>query len=190
MRRACDAALGKGEISRAIITMMHKASRKPRILVAGLGNELLGDDGVGVHAARLLSRQAFPQGVVVAEVGTAVLEALHLFVWADVIIAIDAMKANGPPGTIYEGRCCDVAEAAWKVSLHELDFMAVLRFIPQGKSAPEIMILGVEPETIDYSLSLSGPVEAALPGLIDRVRQLIEGAAMLHLDTGVQVGAE
>jgi hydrogenase maturation protease len=168
----------------------HTERRKPRILVAGLGNELLGDDGVGVHAARLFSRQTFPQGVVVAEVGTAVLEALHLIVWADVIIAIDAMKANGPPGTIYEGRCCDVAEAVRKVSLHELDFMAVLRFIPHGKSSPEIMILGVEPETIDYSLSLSEPVEAALPGLIARVQQLIEGAAILHCDTGEQFGAE
>jgi hydrogenase maturation protease len=154
---------------------LHGARRRPRILVAGLGNELLGDDGVGVHAAREISRQLFPQRVVIAEVGTAVLDALHLFAWADLIIAIDAMKAGGPPGTLYEARCTDIAEAARKVSLHELDFMAALRLLPHRNSCPDITILGVEPETLDYNLSLSLPVEAALPGLFERVRQLIAG---------------
>lgn len=147
--------------------------------MAGLGNELLGDDGVGVHAARDLSRHPFPQRVVIAEVGTSVLDALHLFAWADMIIAIDAMKAGGPPGTIYEARCADVAEAARKTSLHELDFMASLRLLPHRNFCPEITILGVEPETIDYALSLSRPVEAALPELFKRVQQLIACAKTL-----------
>lgn len=159
---------------------MHAVRRRPRILVAGLGNELLGDDGVGVHAARELGRQCFPQRIVIADVGAAVLDALYLFSWADFIIAIDAMKTGGLPGTIYEATRTDIAETAHNLSLHELDFMSALRFLQHSHSCPEITILGVEPEKIDYSLSLSGTVAAALPRLSERVRQLIAGATVIR----------
>ena len=71
-----------------------------RVLIAGLGNLLLRDDGVGVHAVRSMGND-LPPGVLAVEVGTAVLDALHLFEEAEMVIAIDAMKAGGAPGTIY-----------------------------------------------------------------------------------------
>ena len=90
-------------------------SRKPRILIAGLGNYLLMDDGVGVHAI-LEMQQAPPPGAVVAEVGTAVLSALHLLEWADKILAIDAMQAGGAPGTVYAFGVDDVDRGGIKAS--------------------------------------------------------------------------
>ncbi len=77
-----------------------RSSARQRILVAGFGNLLLKDDGVGVHAIRALRQDPLP-GVIAVEVGTAVLDALHLFEWAERILAIDAMQAAGPAGTIY-----------------------------------------------------------------------------------------
>ena len=59
---------------------------KPRILIVGIGNALLQDDGVGVHAVRELIKDP-PSGVMCVEVGTAVLDALHLIEWADKIEA-------------------------------------------------------------------------------------------------------
>ena len=83
-----------------ITKSMGPKRRPPRILIAGLGNCLLRDDGIGVHAIRSLQQNP-PPGVVVAEVGTAVLDALHLLEWAEKILAIDAMQAGGNPGTLY-----------------------------------------------------------------------------------------
>ncbi len=151
--------------------MKHK-SRKPRILVAGLGNLLLMDDGVGVHAVQELQK-APPEGAVVAEVGTAVLNALHLIEWADKILALDAMQAGGAPGTVYAFGVDDVDRGGIQASLHELNLLAALGFL-KNKTRPEIVILGVEPERIDYGLELTPAVAAALPQLTAAVRELVE----------------
>lgn len=147
---------------------MPRHSREPRILIAGLGNLLLMDDGVGVHAVQELQENP-PAGAVVAEVGTAVLNALHLLEWADKVLAIDAMQAGGAPGTVYAFGTEDVAKGGIKASLHELNLLAALDFL-QVKAKPEIIIFGVEPERIDYGLDLTPPVAAALPELTAAVR--------------------
>ena len=152
----------------------HKPSaprRRPRILVAGLGNLLLQDDGVGVHAVRALHDEV-PRGVRAVEVGTAVLDALYLVEWADRILAIDAMQAGGDPGTIYRCGVADVADRALTASLHEVDFVTVLRFLTSGHR-PEIAVLGVEPETIGAGLELSPSVQAALPQLVAAAQDIV-----------------
>ncbi len=145
--------------------------RRPRILVAGLGNLLLQDDGVGVHAVRALQK-GVPRGVRAVEVGTAVLDVLHLVEWADRILAIDAMAAGGAPGTIYRFGIADVAEAAVKASLHEVDLLAALRFLTSGHR-PEIAVLGVEPETIEAGLELSPSVQATIPHLVAAAQDIV-----------------
>jgi hydrogenase maturation protease len=145
--------------------------RRPRILVAGLGNLLLQDDGVGVHAVRAL-HHGVPRGVRAVEVGTAVLDALYLVEWADRILAIDAMAAGGAPGTIYRFGIADVAEAAVKASLHEVDLVAALRFLTNGHR-PEIAVLGVEPATIGAGLELSPSVQAAMPRLVTAAQDIV-----------------
>ena len=147
-------------------------SRKgPRILIAGLGNILLRDDGVGVHAIRELQK-APPPGARVVEVGTAVLDALHLFRWADRVLAFDAMQAGGPPGTFYSCPVFETEGPTPLASLHELDLWAALRFLPDRKR-PEIMILGVEPKIIDFGLELTPEVQAALPQLVGVSKQIL-----------------
>jgi hydrogenase maturation protease len=148
-------------------------SRKgPKILIAGLGNLLLRDDGVGVHAVHELQKIP-PPGVQVVEVGTAVLDALHLFEWADRVLAIDAMQAGGPAGTLYSLRASDVEDRSPKASLHELSLLAALRFLADARR-PSIVILGVEPAVIDYGLDLSPEVQSALPVLVQSVREIVD----------------
>jgi len=154
-------------------TSMGTKRRKPRILIAGLGNYLLQDDGVGVHAVRALQQTPLP-GVIVAEVGTAVLGALHLLEWAEKILAIDAMQAGGTPGTIYAFGVEDAAGPGMQASLHELNLLAALRFLPR-QAKPQILIVGIEPETIDYGLDLSPAVAAALPELSREIRRIVAG---------------
>ena len=143
----------------------------PRILIAGLGNVLLQDDGVGVHAIRELRKNRLP-GVVVAEVGTAVLDALHLFEWADRILAIDAMQAGGLSGTIYLLCGGSVAEQGFQTSLHELSLVSALKFISR-ELIPEITVLGIEPETIDYGLQLTPTLRAMLPKVVQEAKNIV-----------------
>jgi hydrogenase maturation protease len=154
-----------------LIPAMRTKTRKPRILIAGLGNLLLQDDGVGVHAVREL-QQAPLRGVIVADVGCAVLDALHLLKWAEKIVAIDALQAGNAPGTVYACSAGDVAADGVQASLHELNLLAALKFLPPG-AHPEIVILGVEPGTIDYGLDLSPAVAAALPRVTGEARRLV-----------------
>jgi hydrogenase maturation protease len=150
---------------------MEPRRKRPRILIAGLGNVLLRDDGVGVHAIREIQK-APPPGTRVVEVGTAVLDALHLFQWADRILAFDAMQAGGPPGSLYSLPILGVGDRTPQASLHELDLLAALRFLPEPKR-PEIMILGVEPKIIDFGLDLTAEVQAALQELIRVAREIL-----------------
>lgn len=148
-----------------------RKTRKPRILIAGLGNLTLMDDGVGVHAIQELQKNP-PPGAVVAEVGTQVLGALHLFEWADKVLAIDAMQAGGKPGTVYAFGTDNVDKGGIQVSLHELNLLAALNFL-KDQVKPEIIIFGVEPEKIDYGLELTPAVAAALPELTAAARDLV-----------------
>jgi len=145
--------------------------RRARTLVAGLGNVLLKDDGVGVHAVREL-RKILPRRILAVDVGTAVLDALHLFEWADRIIGIDAMQGGGPPGTIYTFGVEDVEDQRVKASLHEMGLIAALRFM-RGQPPP-ITMLAVEPEAMDFGMELSAPVRAALPKLVAAAREMAE----------------
>jgi len=153
-------------------TIMRTRNRRLRILVAGLGNLLLRDDGVGVHAVRALQQDP-PPGALIAEVGTAVLCALHLFEWADKILAIDAIQAGGSPGTVYALEAGDVDQPEVHASLHELSLINALRMTAR-KAPPEIAILGVEPGSIDYGLELSPAVISALPQLTATTRAMVD----------------
>ena len=149
---------------------MGPSLKRPRILIAGLGNILLKDDGVGVHAVRELWQDP-PPGALVVEVGTAVLDALHLFEWAEGILAIDAMRTGGSPGTIYSLGVKETAEPGPMASLHELSLLGALRFLPDHR--PAITILGVEPESIDYGLDLSPSLQTVMPKLVQLSKEIV-----------------
>lgn len=142
----------------------------PDLLIAGLGNVLLMDDGVGVHAVRALHADPI-EGALTVEVGTAVLDALHLVEAAKVVIALDAVQAGGAPGTIYELRPDrETGHDTW-TSLHELDMRALLNFIPEEKR-PDLIVLGVEPERIEAGLELSDTVSAVLADYMAIIRRV------------------
>lgn len=142
--------------------------RRKRVLIAGLGNLLLRDDGVGVHVIEALRRQPLPRAVVAVEVGTAPLDALHLLEWADEVHAVDAVAAGGPPGTLYRLDLDEVAESR-QVSLHDLGLRSVCRLLPAGRQ-PKVIVWGVEPDVIAFGLDLSPAVQKSVPELVALLR--------------------
>lgn len=142
-------------------------------IILGLGNDLLGDEGVGVHAARLLQREALPPDTKVIEVGTAILKSMSEWEEADRIIVVDAMKGEGAPGTIYKISLEDCSGSPCIASMHGFDIFRVMSLLGR-KRPPPVTVFGVEPERIHWSMSLSPPIAASLPFLISAVKAEIE----------------
>ena len=138
-------------------------------LILGLGNELMRDDGAGVHAVRALVSDGLSPDQCI-EVGTAVLRAQGYLEEAASVIVVDAIQAEGKPGTVY---CMDANDAALsrRETLHDLSLAGVLRLIPEAKR-PRVQIVGVEPECLDYGMSLSKTVAEAMTTLLMKVKHL------------------
>jgi hydrogenase maturation protease len=144
------------------------------ILIAGVGNVLLSDDGVGVHAVRELQKHPLP-GVTFAEIGTAILHGLHFLESADRVLVIDAARGGKPPGTVYLFEATEDTEAKSMTSIHSMGLREAARFLMAGQPAPPITVIGVEPETLAYGMDLSGPVQAALPRVVALARETVAG---------------
>jgi hydrogenase maturation protease len=140
-----------------------------KTLIVGLGNEILGDEGVGVHAARALESVLNTEDAQVLEVGTAILDALPDLEHPDRIIVIDAMKAQGTPGTIYRTCLADCSGAPCIASMHGFDIFRVLSLAGRTDT-PQIVVFGVEPLHIGWSTELSEPVRQSMPPLISAVQ--------------------
>ena len=141
------------------------------LVILGVGNLLLRDDGVGVHALRELAADP-PPGAELVDVGTGIFSAQAAVERATEVIAIDAIDMEQPPGTI--GRFELDADGARPVpsSLHDFDLPALVRSMPPARR-PRAVVLGIQPERVELGLELSATVSTALPALLGAVRDLI-----------------
>jgi hydrogenase maturation protease len=141
------------------------------VLIVGLGNSLLQDDGVGVHVARLLITDP-PAGTDVIEGGTDLMGLAPYLERYSQVLVIDAMDAGERPGTLYQCALDDLEPSGQTVSLHELGLRAVLEFIDSARH-PNITILGIQPERIGYGLELSASLQARLPEVAGAAREIV-----------------
>lgn len=143
---------------------------KPRrVVILGVGNLLLSDEGLGVQALATLERDYdFPPEVERVDGGTCGMELLEPLTGVDVLIMLDVIRAGKAPGTFIALRGDAVpARLRHKLSPHQVGLSDVLATLQLMDEAPrEIVIFGIEPESLDLSLSLTPTVAASLPGLI------------------------
>lgn len=149
-----------------------EAALTPRIVILGVGNLLMSDDGVGVHAAQALAA-APPPGTTVVDAGTDVLSALSFLEQADRALIIDALRAGGAPGTIRLMRETDITALAAGATAHAVNLLAARHLFPREAAWPDVSILGVEPDSLDYGTALSPAVAAALPLVAHRCRAIV-----------------
>jgi len=138
-------------------------------VVIGVGNTILSDDGVGVHAARLLQGDPrVPAGVTILDGGTIGLELLPYSSDASRVLFLDAVNSGEAPGTLTRMTARDLLDTSVGWSVHQLgvaDLVAALALV--STRAQDIVVLGVQPANTDWGTSLSPDVEAALMCLVD-----------------------
>jgi hydrogenase maturation protease len=144
------------------------------VLIVGVGNPLARDEGAGIAAVARLREGPLPPGVRVIDAGTDLLAALPEMAKADRALLVDAVRAGGPPGTIYRLTLDELlekakAEAAWR-SAHDLSVVSAVRLARDaGIALPPTVVLGVEPGEVALGEGLTPAVEAALGPLVEKI---------------------
>lgn len=160
----------------------------PETLVLGLGNILLGDEGVGVRVIeRLQDRYQFPEGVRAMDGGTLGLDLLPYLTGTSRLLVVDAIQAGQPPGTLLRlvGNEIPVFLDASKVSPHQDGLQDLLAVATLSGCLPEEVVLwGVQIESLRVSLELSPDVAAQVDALVE----IIAGELNLGLLTGGPMG--
>ena len=155
-----------------------RASAEPAILVLGIGNVLLGDEGAGVHAMRRLERDCRHPAVQFADGGTLSFTLAGMIEASPALIVLDAAEMKATPGSVavFEGeRMDEFLGSERKRSVHEvglLDLMALAAL--DGNLPGRRALIGIQPQTIDWSELPSEPVALAIAEACARARELIE----------------
>ena len=140
------------------------------ILILGIGNILLKDEGIGVRVAEKMMKMSLPPDVEVLEGGVKGLDLVYYIEDRKKVIVVDTVKAGAAPGTLFRFTDNDLAKKKGFIrSAHGIDFsdvVSIARF--QGNKA-EIVFLGIEPESLDASMELSPLIEKNIPVLINLV---------------------
>lgn len=142
------------------------------LVILGVGNLLMSDDGVGIHAVRQLAQDP-PGGACVVDAGTDYLSALAFLEGARRVLILDAVRGGAAPGTLHRLGPDDVAQRPANGGAHLTSVLEARRLLPPGAPWPELAVLGVEPAVVDYGMELSAPVAQALPRLASEARRII-----------------
>jgi hydrogenase maturation protease len=158
-----------------------------RILIAGIGNIFLGDDGFGCEVTARLARRQWPEGVRVADFGIRGLDlAYALLDGYDAAILIDAAPRGGDPGTVYiiepdPGELNEHSAPETSPSLVDAHSMSPLKVLSLVKSmgggCERVLVVGCEPSTLDLEegqMGLSEPVAAAVDEAVNAVESLVK----------------
>ena len=142
-----------------------------------VGNNLVGDDGIGIILSELLRNESLPKQVRVLEKGTGRLSVFYALSELDRAIIIDAVDFNGRPG---QTRCFALKDVVTDkdcsgLSLHECDLLAIIDLFHKFNiRPPDITIYAIQPEAIMPGTGLSPALRAKLPGYIKEIIELLK----------------
>lgn len=161
---------------------MSSAVAEKQILVAGIGNAWLRDDGFGGAVAKLLGERELPSGVSVVDFGTGGLDlAYEVMRGYDALILIDISRQGGEAGTLYvmepEEESIDAQiEDGQMLDPHGMDPQTVLRFVKYVGGWPgRVLVIACEPDVVEeMGIGLSESVGAAVAGAVDLVVETID----------------
>ena len=150
-----------------------------QILVGGIGNVFLGDDGFGVAVVDRLSRAELPAGVSVADFGIRGMDLAYALADFDVAILVDAVPRGEAPGTVYVIEA-ELDQIEPTLDTHGMDPVKVLSLARELGHVPErVIVVGCEPQTAmtgedgEIVVALSAPVRAAIDEAVGVVESLL-----------------
>jgi len=153
---------------------------KGAVLVVGVGNEALRDEGVGIYAVRALAGRELPAHVHLLDGGTGGFTLVARLEGVERLILVDAMAMGRPAGAVVAVRPAEVRSLvpADRSSLHGTGILDVLELAGAlGLLPPEVYIVGVQPAEVTWGFGLSPAVQRALPQVIDTILAIARQAA-------------
>jgi len=155
-----------------------------RIGVLGIGNVLMGDDGVGPYAVKLLeARYEFPKEVELQDLGTPGLGITSAFSEYDAMVLIDSVNAKQKPGTVKLYRKDELVQVPLKtrISPHDPALVEALLFSEfSGKCPQEVLLVGVVPQACELGCEMS---DAAHLGMEAAIREVLKELDRLGVET-------
>ncbi len=144
--------------------------RRP-ILVLGIGNILLRDEGVGVRVIERMQGMPLPDDVELVDGGTAGADLLDVLAERRKVIVIDAVQAEAEPGTVLRFTADELVQPEGVgMSLHELGLGEALTMTRQLGCAPkDVVVFGIKPKNTGSGLELSEEVEASVPKVVELI---------------------
>jgi hydrogenase maturation protease len=144
------------------------------VLVAGIGNVFLGDDGFGVEVVRALAERRLPPDVRVADFGIRGIHlAYEMLAGYETVILVDAVARGGAPGTLYVIEP-DLQAPAGPADAHSMELTSVFAFMRSlGGKPPVVRVVGCEPADVGDGMRLSPPVAAAVTPAVEKIEEII-----------------
>ncbi len=141
------------------------------IVILGIGNLLLSDEGVGVHVAHKLMDMDLPKGVSVVEGGTDGFRLLNVITATDRLIVVDAVKGGSPPGSIYRFDIDEVKNcpSGFKTSVHQIGILEVINMSGLIGKTPHTTVIGIEPKSLEMGMELSTEIKEKIPRIIELI---------------------
>ena len=141
------------------------------VLILGVGNILLRDEGVGVRVVQAMEQMELPPGVELFDGATAGLDLLDTLADRRRVIIIDAVEGDSEPGTVFRLSPEDLLPRANAgVSLHEIGLLETLTVAKRMGVAPrEIVVIGVKPKEVNCGLDLSPEIARLVPEIIELI---------------------
>ncbi len=147
-----------------------------KIVVIGIGNLLLMDEGVGVHTINELEKHDLPESIEIYDGGTGGFKLIDLMHGAARVIFIDAVETGKTPGsvTIFSAEEVHSIYSKKKYSLHDTDLMEIIKMTEMLGNPPMIEIVGIQPKIINYGTTLSKELTDSMSNIINTVLRKIE----------------
>jgi len=149
-----------------------------KLLVLGVGNILLMDEGIGVHAINEFwkEKEDWDESLLdFIDGGTFTQDIFYLFEEYEKILVLDIVRANQEPGTIFSLEEDQLRkDKKQMLSLHDIDLLDSLGMAEMRGHRPYLRVIGIEPDTIDWGLEMTPPLVKAFPDYLRVVRKHIK----------------
>ena len=153
-------------------------AKNSKPVLIGVGNILLSDEGVGIHIVRQLRDSDISKLVEIHEIGTSSFKLLNVIEGNSHVIIVDAVRMDEKPGTVKKIDLIiedNIGLLPQFTSLHQLDLISTLKMAKGVIDLPKkIVLIGIEPSSLETGTELSKLVEEAVPKAILEIMKSIE----------------